>query len=345
MAEVNFDIFNMDDTQMKINTGKQSNNVYSPKYSDGKDNTYQAIIRFLPNPEDPYNGSWVQKTSYWFDVADYNIRGYFDSPQMIGEECPINKKYWELKNAGDKGDARAEKNAKKVGNRDIKYYSYVLIVKDPQNPDLEGTVQVFKYPNQIKKLIDEQNEEKKGIDLEGEDNVKCNIFNPISGKNFLLHITKKGDFANYEKSKFKPNSTVVKIDDEEVTESKDAAKKLKQMLSEVKTKLSSFAYKPWSEEDEQKINKYLRSLTTSAKADADDDGDFDFDDDSSSKKTTSKTTTKKKDDDDFDFDDEVTSSKKETKKTAKNTKAKETKKEEPKDEVDNDDLDDFLNDL
>ncbi len=362
MADMNFDIFNLDDSQMKINTSVKKTDVYQPKYKDGKDNTYTSVIRFLPNPLNPYTKSTIKKISYWFDVTELELRGYFDCPNTIDKESPINKKYWELFNKGEKGDARAAANAKKIGNRDTKYYSYVLVLKDPQHPELENTIQVFKYPYYIQKLIESQENPQK---LEGyEDTDACNVFNPMTGKNFKLVVTKKGEFPNYEGSKFLDKVEPCRLNGKLITD-KETGKALSKLLVDCKVKLEEFEYKEWNEDDEEKIMKYLKSLSGGSQKT--DDSDIFFDDDKPKKEekkpvkkqdevddlddlfNDAETTKQNKKDevvDDFDLDLEE-EPKKEEKKPAKKEVKEEKKKVEKKVETtdDFDDLDDFLKDL
>lgn len=61
-----FDIFNLgvEDVETHQPERTSTNEVYKPTADDGKDGTYKALIRFVPNPENPRK-SLVQKYVHW----------------------------------------------------------------------------------------------------------------------------------------------------------------------------------------------------------------------------------------------------------------------------------------
>ena len=127
-----------------INTHEQeastaSNIMYKPTADDGKDGTYKALIRFVPNIENPRN-SLVKKYVNWLTGPDGESK-LVDSPSSIGEHCPVSDAFFILRKSESAVDRKASDKLK----RREQYVSLVKIIKDPQQPELEGTYKVFKF--------------------------------------------------------------------------------------------------------------------------------------------------------------------------------------------------------
>lgn len=250
-----FDIFNLGVEDMNFQEKESKKKVlYSPKYSEGKDNMYKAIIRFIPNPEDPVNKSVDHKFTYWLDEASVNVRGYFDSPQSVGQQCPMASTYWKLK----KSDSAVEQNNAEKLKRKEQFHSLAYIIKDPQNPELEGQTMVFRYNKTIKALIDEQ--AKPDPDL-GEDVDPINVFDFFKGKNFLLTISKKGDYPDYTSCKFSSEVSAIKVDGQEVEKTAEGMKIIKEKVLADAPDLSSYGYKELTEEQLSQVYTFLQTLT------------------------------------------------------------------------------------
>ena len=183
-----FDIFNLGVEDVETHQPQAStsaNEVYKPTADDGKDGTYKALIRFVPNPENPRN-SLIQKYVHWLTDANGNGK-LVDSPSTIGEKCPIADVFWKLRNSDSAVDRKASDKLK----RRQQYYSLIKIIKDPQNPALEGTYKVFKFGYKIKEKID--------AELKPDFGEPTQVFDLFEGKNFELIITRQGEYNNYEK--------------------------------------------------------------------------------------------------------------------------------------------------
>lgn len=250
-----FDIFNLGVDDMNFQEKESKKKVlYSPSYKDGKDNTYKAIIRFVPNPIDPVSKSIDHKYTYWLDEATVNVRGYYDSPQSVGQACPMASTYWKLK----KSDSAVEqKNAEKLKRKE-QFHSLVYIIKDPQNPELEGQTMVFRYNKTIKTLIDEQR--KPDPDL-GEEVKPINIFDFFNGKNFLVTISHKGGFPDYSACKFSSEASPIKIDGVEATKDAAGMTLIKEKVLADTPDLSSYGYKELTEEQLSQVYTFLQTLT------------------------------------------------------------------------------------
>ncbi|MGY8865533.1 MAG: hypothetical protein ACKVJK_07850, partial [Methylophagaceae bacterium] len=185
-----FDIFNLGVEDVETHQPERTtvNEIYKPTADDGKDGTYKALIRFVPNPENPRK-SLIQKYVHWLTNSNGDGK-LVDSPQTIGEHCPIADVFWKLR----KSDSAVDRKSSEKLKRRQQYYSLIKIVKDPQNPEMEGTYKVFKFGYKIKEKIDSE--------LKPDFGEPTQVFDLFEGKNFELVITRQGEYKNYDKSKF-----------------------------------------------------------------------------------------------------------------------------------------------
>ena len=196
MAE--FDIFNLSVSDVETHETKSANStneIYKPSADDGKDGTYKALIRFVPNPTNPRN-SLVKKYVHWLTDANGDGR-LIDSPSTVGDKCPIADAFFKLR----KSDSAVDRKMSDKLKRREQYYSLIKVVKDPQNPELEGTYKVFKFGYKIKEKIEEETKPAFGEPTQ--------IYDLFEGKNFELIITRQGEYNNYDKSKFSATRSAI----------------------------------------------------------------------------------------------------------------------------------------
>lgn len=138
----------------------------------------EAIIRFLPEPEgeeDPI----VRIFSHFFRGKG----GWYieNSLTTFGESDPVAELNSELWNTGVESQKQVARNQK----RQQKYYSNILVVKDPANPENEGKVFLYEYGPQIYKMIDE------ALHPKFETKKKINPFDMWEGSNLELRVYSK----------------------------------------------------------------------------------------------------------------------------------------------------------
>jgi hypothetical protein len=244
MAE--FDIFNLSvdavDTHEEQSNGT-GGGLYKPTADEGKDGTYKALIRFVPNPKNPRN-SLIKKYVHWLTDAGGEGK-LIDSPQSIGEKCPIAEAFFKLRKSESAVD---RKIAEKLKRRE-QYYALIKIIKDPQHPEFEGQYKIFKFGYKIKEKIDEE--------LKPAFGEPTQIFDLFNGKNFELIITRQGEFNNYDKSKFSASKSPILIGE-------IAAEKNQEFMAQIKAELDSapslepYEYNAWDEETRDFVNGILR---------------------------------------------------------------------------------------
>ena len=160
-----------------------------------------AVIRFLP-ASDGEDMPFVKLYSHAFQGPG----GWYieNSLTTLGKDDPLGEYNRELWNSGDE----ELKNQVRKQKRKLSYYSNVYIVKDPANPENEGTVRLFRYG---KKIHDKIMEAVNGDELEGREGI--NPFCFWTGADFKLRAKKVAGYPNYDSSEFHAVSTLEDLDD------------------------------------------------------------------------------------------------------------------------------------
>lgn len=253
--ENNFDIFNLSldnfKSEEKPKTG--SDNIYKTDPKLAKDSIYRAIVRFIPNLNNPKK-SIIRKFSYWLE--DSNGNGFYaDCPSSNpGEKSIIQDTFWKL----FKSESAFEKKQAERMKRKEYYYSYILVVKDPQRPELENTVQILRYPKAVKKMIDAQIEPS-AEDIEMGIN-PTNVFDFFSGKDFSLKVTLKGGYWNYDECKFGGTPSAASLNGSKMDNNAECRKMIMGIYEGIPP-LENNEFKPWTQDMQTKVYGYLQELT------------------------------------------------------------------------------------
>ena len=148
-----------------------------------------AVIRFLP-PSEGETTPWVRIFSHGFQGQG----GWYieNSLTTFGDKDPVSEFNTSLWNNGtDSGKEQARKQ-----KRRLNYYSNILVIEDPANPQNNGKVKLFKYG---KKIFDKINDL---MNPEFKDETPVNPFDLWGGANFKIKIRMVDGFVNYDKSEF-----------------------------------------------------------------------------------------------------------------------------------------------
>jgi hypothetical protein len=166
--------------------------------------------------------------------------------------------------------------------RKERYYSNVYVVEDPTNEENNGSVKIFGFGRQIKKIIDEAREGDDAEEIGGR-----MIDFTKEGCNLRIKVEKNsGGYPNYDRSKFvSPSSIAVTLDDviEDIHDFDPLLNRKTQ--SEMKEMLETALY-GMEESEPEKVDEGVNAIdelagktTTPAKAskpETDDDIPMDF---------------------------------------------------------------------
>lgn len=318
MAELD-DLFNggLDSKMDFLNEAKSSTNndgIYRVDLSKVKDKKrgWRSVVRLLPNltKDGKVGQSAIEKVTHYVDIKQpKELSGWFDSPKNFNEKCPLTDLYYTMQNS--KNAILIEKSKQLKYSK--KYYSYVLVLEDEQQPELVGKILIFQYGKTIKdKIMAEKNGEISGVG--------CNVFDLAAGKDFVLVVKEiqTGDetYPDYKMSMFKPETTSLPIYFKEKQAFKNAPLnegkieasvqgKIKDFLIDREHDLEEFAPKKLTDEQQAKITEISNFLTgkasssfSGAKQEAKPSSDdFEFEDNFT--KTAATTASASEDEDDF----------------------------------------------
>jgi hypothetical protein len=191
------------DKLSKKSESYKDDRIWKPEL-DKASNGY-AVIRFLPAPKD--------EELPWVRVFNHGFKGpggwYIENSRTtLGEKDPVSEMNTQLWNSGIESDKDVARNRK----RRLSYYSNILVVSDPKNPENEGKIFLYKFG---KKIFDKIMEK---MQPEFEDETAVNPFDFWTGANFRLKVRKVAGFVNYDKSEFEDASPLLDGDDAQLEE-------------------------------------------------------------------------------------------------------------------------------
>lgn len=292
-------------------TKNNTDGIYRVDMSKVKDKKkgYRATVRFLPNltREGKVGQSAIEKISHYVNIQNpKELSGYFDSPKNFDEKCPLSELYFTL----DQSKNAILKEKAKCLNYSRKYYSYVLVIEDEQQPEMVGKIMIMQYGKTIKdKIMAEKN---------GEITDPCNVFSLSEGKDFVLVVKEiqTGDitYPDYKMSMFKPEKTTLPYYFAEknvfknipLEENGNFSQKSQEMIREFllnrEHDVEEFGPKRLTEEQQNKITEISNFLTGKASSTFKKDvqpqsEDFEFEDTFETETTSADSS----DDDDDDF--------------------------------------------
>lgn len=175
--------------------GKTDDRFWSPTV-DKSGNGY-AVIRFLPAP-DGEDAPFIRRWDHGFKgpAGKWYINLNRNS---IGEDDPVsdfNSKLWQ-EGEGSKGRKTVTGTNDNPGTkRRLHYIANVLIIEDPDHPENNGKIKLFKFG---KKIFDKLND---AMNPKFKDESKMNPFDMWTGANFKIKIRNFEGYRNYDKSEF-----------------------------------------------------------------------------------------------------------------------------------------------
>lgn len=163
---------------------------WKPAASKGQGQVYDAVVRFIPNPEDPSNKSIVSKNTVFLKNPYTNVRMEVDCPSTIGQPDILQDTFFQLRNS----DNAVLKENSKLFSRRQRYASLVQILSCKSEPQLVGKILVWRYGIKIhEKIYNEMNPPV---------GTPRNPFNMFAGRPMYVKVKLVSGFNNFDDSQF-----------------------------------------------------------------------------------------------------------------------------------------------
>jgi len=227
---------------------KSDPNIYDPD-PNAYNGSYKSVFRFLPYVFDKTKSKYTKYSAkFWNPLTKESL--IIDCPSNVDQPSIL----WTLESVIRGLKKEEPELAEELGKNFSRWYTHhsaVYIKKDPQRPDLEGKIQIFKFRNQIDQIIEQQvNPE----ELDGLADVKkINPFHLLEGKDFLCVVGKKTkDYRDWTKCKFMDEVTplVFKVGDTtvQVKNEEKVVKLVNEFLTKNTPKMDEYLHQDWTEE-------------------------------------------------------------------------------------------------
>ena len=254
MTKENYDALFNPNVEIKEPISR-NNDEYQASADKGSGGVYKAIIRFVPWYQDPKHGSIQEKWVAWMEDPITQKGRSVDCPSSVGKPSILQDMYWKLK----KSDNISMQKKAEAFSRRHTFASLIQVIKDQQQPELEGKILVYRYGIKIWEKI---NAELKP--LIGE---KHDPFDILNGKIFGLVITKVSGYNNYDQSKFLNDKLPLCIPKEgKLTPINDKTNK-QDVFNWVKDNspdLGKYAYQEWDQDTNDYVNHVIAAVTGQA---------------------------------------------------------------------------------
>lgn len=230
---------------------------FKPNPKKGKAGVYTAVIRFLPNPDDPVNKTIIKKNVAYLTNPLTQQSQYVDCPSSVGKQDPIIDTFFALRNSGD---AIKVENSKQF-SRKQKYASLIQVLSCDDEPNLVNKILVWSYGFKVFQKINNE--------LNPLIGTPKNPFDMIHGRPFAVKVIMQNGFANYDQSQFvdvSGDTGKFKINFKDkwipVTEQLISSEKGQQLvfnyLKENAPDTSQYEYHDWDENTEKFVNMCIQ---------------------------------------------------------------------------------------
>lgn len=237
----------------KTGAKKTDQNVYDPD-PNAHNGSYKSVFRFLPYVFDKTKSKYTKYSAkFWNPLTKESL--IIDCPSNVEQPSIL----WTIESTLRTLKKEEPELVEEIGRNFSRWYTHhsaVYIKKDPQRPELEGTIKIFKFRNQIDQIIDQQMNPEELDGLEGVK--KINPYHLLEGKDFLCVVGKKTkEFRDWSKCKFMDEVTpfVFKIGDKAVQVKNDekAVKLVNEFLTKNTPKMDDYFHQAWTEETFNKV--------------------------------------------------------------------------------------------
>ena len=234
-------------------------NIYNPD-PNSFNGSYKSVFRFVPYIHDKSLSKYTKYSAKFYNPLTKESL-FIDCPSNIGKPSIL----WDLERTIRSIKEEEPELFKQLDNAFSRWYSHfspVYIKKDPQRPELEGSVKMFKFSAQINNLIEGQINPEENELIESATAV--NPYHLLSGKDFLCVVGKKTKiFRDWSKCKFMDEVTplVFKVGEKQVVveNNENSVKLVQEFLKKNTPVLDEYKHKDWTEETYDKVAEFMIS--------------------------------------------------------------------------------------
>ena len=246
----NMDIFNLQADDFAEKNDKRESDFYKADPRKGQDGVHKSLVRFLLWWKDPKN-SKIKKFSYWLTDPLTGDGFSVDCPSTINQKSILQDTFWKLK----KSQSVAEQKLSDKFKRRENYYALVQVVKDSQQPQLEGKIKIFKFGMKLNGVIQ--------AEIQPEYGTPHIPWDPLNGKLMALTVTVQSGFNNYDQTRFVGEPEPVKIDGNPITNDPAGRDVLMKWLETNSPDLSTCDYREWDDEMKSKVRSVIENTVPS----------------------------------------------------------------------------------
>jgi hypothetical protein len=239
---------------------KTDPNIYNPD-PNAHNGSYKSVFRFLPYVHDKSQSKYTKYSAKFYNPLTKETL-WVDCPSNEGKSSILWDREKVIRSIKEE-EPELHRELDSSFSRWHSHFSPIYVKKDPQRPELEGSVKWFKFSSQINTLIEAQISPEEDELIESSKSV--NPYHLLQGKDFLCAVGKKTKtFRDWSKSKFMEDVTpfIFKIGDKSViVENNEKSVKLVQEFLKKNTPLiDDYLHKPWTEETYHKVAEYTISV-------------------------------------------------------------------------------------
>ena len=241
---------------------KTDPNIYNPD-PNAHNGSYKSVFRFIPYVFDKSKSKYTKYSAkFWNPLTKEAL--YVDCPSNVEKPSIL----WDLETiirSFKNEEPELHEQMSSLFSRWHTHHSPVYIKKDPQRPELEGTIKIFKFSAQINGLIEAQIKPEEDELLDSVSSV--NPYHLLEGKDFLCVVGKKTkQFRDWSKSKFMDDVTpfMFKIGDKNVVvENNEKSVKLVQEFMKKNTpEMDQYFHQEWDESTYEKVAEAIIAVIT-----------------------------------------------------------------------------------
>jgi hypothetical protein len=232
---------------------QQDPNIYNPDPNQFN-GSYKSVFRYLPYIFDKTKSKYTKYAAKFYNPL---------TKESLFVDCPSNVSkpsiLWDIESVIRSIKEEEPELHEELSNNFSRWHNHfspIYIKKDPQRPELEGTVKFFKFSAQINNLIEAQINPEEDDLLENTRSI--NPYHLLEGKDFLCVVGKKTKvFRDWSKSKFMEDVTpfIFKVGDKtvKVENSEKSIKLVQEFLKKNTPSIDEYLHNEWDDETFNKV--------------------------------------------------------------------------------------------